>query len=113
MGASEDLDSAELASESAEEVPLKRRRSKKSKKSKKKKKKRGRSSEGSGSGSDYQPRTSRRARKVIYDDFVTDGDGSEPEEEKPVKKAPREKTSRDSEWDSEPSESDSDYGKKK
>merc|ERR1712129_225294 len=109
--ASEDLDSAELASESAEEVPLKRRRSKKSKKSKKKKKKRGGSSEGSGSGSDYQPRTSRRARKVIYDDFVTDGDGSEPDEEKPVKKATR--TTRDSEWDSEPSESDSDYGKKK
>merc|ERR1712086_1180806 len=96
--ASEDLDSAELASESEEEVPLKKRRSKKSKKSKKKKKKRGGSSEGSGSGSDYQPRKSRRARKVIFDDFVTDGDGSEPEEEKPVKKATREKTSRDSEW---------------
>merc|ERR1712203_1334165 len=80
---------------------------------KKKKKKRGGSSEGSDSGSDYQPRKSRRARKVVYDDFVTDGDGSETEEEKTVKKATRGKHGRDSEWDSEPSESDSDYGKKK
>jgi len=52
----------------------------------------------------------------MYDDFVTDGDGSGSEVAEPEVKKIREKSTKygkDDSWDSEPSESDESYGKEK